>query len=145
MSGFVWKNVKRDIAGALASVPTLAGRSYHYAVRKVAPPAFIVDLAEEIAYHGSYGGGQSSTGRLWAARIPFTVVVGAIDAESSEDELSDYLEESGPTSVLAAVEGYRYSSCSSVTVMRAEPAVVTFASIQYLAALFSSDVVGGGA
>lgn len=141
MSGFVWKNVKREIAAALASVPTLT-KSYHYSARKITPPAFIVDMPEEIAYHGSYDGGQ---GRLWAARIPFTVVVGAVDAESSEDELSGYLEESGPTSVLAAVEGHLYTSCSTVTVMRAEPAAVTFAAVQYLGALFSSDVVGGGA
>lgn len=145
MSGFVWKDVKRDVCDALAGHPALAGRRYAYSVRKISPPAFIVYPPERVEHHGTYDGGQGGVGRLWAARFPLLVAVGSADQESAEETLSDFTAEEGALSVINALERHRAPSYSVLTVMTHEPVVVSIGGTEYLGALFSSDVVGGGA
>ena len=133
-----WLDIKREISDAIGSIDRLRGRAYHYSARKVNPPAFLVDLPERFVPHATYGGGMSR----WT--IPFTVVVGAVHAESSEAELSEFMDVEGPRSVIQAVEHYLYTSCSGVTVTGVEPVAMTFGGVQLLGALFSSDIAGKG-
>lgn len=130
--------MKREIAEAIGTVDRLRGRAQHYSVRKLTPPAFLIDLPEEMNPHGTYQGGLSK----W--RVPFSVVVGAHQQESSEIELAEFTDEEGSRSVVRAVEDRIYTACSSLTVTQIVPVVMTFAGVQYLGALFSSDVVGKG-
>lgn len=133
-----WGDFKRELTEAVGSVDRLRGRGQHYSVRKVTPPAFLVDLPEDMNPHGTYQGGQG----LW--KVPFSVVVGAVLAESSEDELAEFIDDRGPRSVIRAVEDHLYATVSFVVVSRVEPVAMTFSGVQYLGALFSSDVVGKG-
>lgn len=133
-----WLDVKAEITEAIASVDRLRGRAYHYSVRKLTPPAFLIDLPEEMNPHGAYRGGLST----W--KVPFSVVVGSHQQESSEIELAEFTDEEGPRSVIRAVEDRQYTACSSVMVAQVQPVVMTFAGVQYLGALFSSDVTGKG-
>jgi hypothetical protein len=132
-----WGEFKRELTEAIGSVDRLRGRGHHYSVRKVTPPAFLVDLPEEMLPHGAYGDGMQQ----W--RVPFSVVVGAVLAESSEDELAEFVDLKGPRSVIRAVEDRIYTAADTVTVVRVEPAVMTFSGVQYLGALFESDVAVG--
>lgn len=129
--------VRKEINSALATISGLNNFPFH--AGRITPPASIVDLPESITFDGGYGRGMD------LMVVPFSVVVGKLTAESSEEELADYLAGSGPRSVKAAVERHIYISCDSVVVTDAETAVMTFASVQYLGALFSSNVVGRGA
>lgn len=131
-----WLAVKREVADAIGSIDRLRGRARHYSVRKVTPPAFFVDLPEAMTLHVA--------GDMSRWTVPFSVVVGAIDAESSEAELSDYVDESGPRSVIRAVEDRIYTACSVVTIMKVEPVSMTIAGVQYLGALFTADIAGKG-
>lgn len=133
-----WMDLKGEIVEAIGAVDRLRGRAHHYSVRKLVPPAFLIDLPEEMNPHGAYQGGLST----W--RVPFSVVVGAHQQESSEIELAEFTDEEGPRSVIRAVEDRAYTACSSITVAQITPVVMTFAGVQYLGALFSSDVVGKG-
>lgn len=135
----IWLDVKREVAEAIGGIDRLRGRAHHYSVRSVKPPAFIVDLPDEdVVFHAAYQDGMT------VMPVPFSVVVGGVDQESAEAELSEYLAESGPRSVKAAVEGRRYTACSDVTVNSARPVVMTFGSVQYLGILFSAEATGRG-
>lgn len=131
-------DVKAEITEAVSLVDRLRGRAYHYSVRKLTPPAFLIDLPEEMNPHGAYKGGLST----W--KVPFSVVVGSHQQESSEIELAEFTDEEGPRSVIRAVEDRQYTACSSVMVMQARPVVMTFAAVQYLGAEFDTIVVGKG-
>jgi hypothetical protein len=131
-----WLAVKREVTDAIGSVDRLRGRARHYSVRKITPPAYFVDLPEAMNLHVA--------GDMSRWTVPFSVVVGAVDAESSEIELSEFTDELGPRSVVRAVEDHLYVACSVVTVTSIEPVSMTIAGIQYLGALFSSDIAGKG-
>lgn len=133
-----WSALKAEMTEAIGVVDRLRGRAQHYSVRKVTPPAFLIDLPEEINPHGTYRGGMST----W--RVPFSVVVGSHQQESSEMELAEFTDEEGDRSVIRAVEDRLYTACSSITVVQVVPVVMTFAGVQYLGAMFSTDVVGKG-
>jgi hypothetical protein len=131
-----WLDVKREVTDAIGSVDRLRGRARHYSARKVTPPAYFIDLPDGMTLHAA---GDMSR---WV--VPFSVVVGAVDAESSEIELSEFIDESGPRSVVRAVEDHLYVACSVVTVTGIEPVAMTIGGVQYLGALFSSDIAGKG-
>lgn len=135
----ILKDVREQISQALQSIDRLAGRGYHYTARKVTPPAAIVELPERGGPHESYGRGMA----LWV--VPFTVVVGAIDAQSSEEQLSEYLDGGGPRSVIARVESYPYTAFDVLTVTDFELMAMTFAGAPMLGCTFTSEVVGRGA
>lgn len=131
--------VMHELATAAQIIPTLAGRTFHYTVPKISPPGFIVEMPESIIFDGGYARGMDKM------VVPLTLVVGRVDARSSEAELAGYLAGSGQYSVKAAIDGHAYVSCDSATVTRAETAVMTFAGVSLLGALFSCDIVGRGA
>jgi len=135
----ILKDVRKQIEQALESIDRLRGRSYHYTARKVVPPGSIVELPERGGPHEAYGRGMA----LWV--VPFTVVVGAVDAQASEDQLSEYLDGSGPRSVVARVESYPYTAFDDLTVTGFEMMAMTFAGVPLLGATFTSEVVGRGA
>lgn len=131
-----WLAVKREITDAVGSVDRLRGRARHYSARKITPPAYFLDLPDIMTLH------QAGDMSRW--RLTFSVAVGAVDAESSEIELSEFIDESGPRSVIRAVEDHLYVACSVVVVTEVEPAAMTIGGVQYLGAMFSSDITGKG-
>lgn len=132
-------DVRHQIAEALGSIDLLRGRAHPFTVRKVSPPAAFVELPERGGPHETYGRGMA----IWV--VPFTVVVGNLDAQSSEEQLSDYLDGSGPRSVVSRVESYPYTACDVVTVTGFELMVVTIGSSNLLGCTFTTDVIGKGA
>lgn len=126
--------VRQQMAQAGASVAPLRDRCYGFTVRRISPPALIVELPDRANLH--------QAGGMTRLTVPVSLVVGMVDAEASEEELAQYLRESGPLSVISALEDYPYSACSAVTVTDWEVVVVTSGSVKYLAALLNTDVAG---
>ena len=75
--------------------------------------------------------------------LPVLVVVGKGDVRSARDTIAAYLDSSGPSSVVAALEGGLYSACDSVRVLKAHVDPVSIAGIEYLAALLDVEVTSG--
>jgi hypothetical protein len=129
-------NVRREMAQAGASVAALRDRCYGWTVRRVSPPALIVELPDRATLHVA--------GNMTTMTVPVTLLVGNVDAEASEQELTQYLVETGPTSLIAALEDYPYTACDTVTVTDWEIVVMTMSAGPYLGALLTTDVAGRG-
>lgn len=128
--------VMDELGAALGSISGL--RVFPYDANKVTPPAAIVDLPEPIEFDETYHRGMDH----WT--VPVSVVVGGTGLPA-RDALGPYISGSGVRSIKAVVDGYTYTSCDSVTVVRAEIAYLTFGGAQFLGALFDVDVAGQGA
>jgi len=75
--------------------------------------------------------------------VRLVVMCGPPTAPASWRALTPFADGAGPQSVKAAVDGYAYTSCSTVRVASAEPDVVTFDGVDQLALVFHIDVTGG--
>lgn len=103
------------------------------------PPGAWVEWPEQLDFDIAMGrGGDRIT-------IPLRVVVGQLEARASTVALAGYVAGSGPSSIKAAVEAFDSTAYSSARVTSAEFGVITIASVEYLAATFSIDVIGQGA
>lgn len=131
-------NVAQVMTGIKTRLDTITGlRAFAYAPDNLAPPAAIIGLPTEYRFDLTYGRGSDS------AIFPVTVVVGKVSDRASQVALAEYLDGSGAKSVKAAVEAAGVGGgADSVRVTGAEIATVTVASVEYLAATFSLEVVG---
>lgn len=129
-------DVRAEMATALASVGPLRDRTYGSTVRRVSPPAAVVELPDRGTVHVA--------GNMTTLEIPVSLMVGAVDAEASEEELNQYLRGSGPLSVIAALEDYPYQTCDAVTVDDWEIVVMIIAGVKLLGALLNTTVAGRG-
>lgn len=125
------------IGNALDLVPNL--RVFPYFADSVTPPAATVGFPDEYLFDETFGRGSDR------ATIPVNVVVGKADARSARDQLAQYANGSGPTSVKQAVEQYATTAWDSVRVKSIEFGVVSIASVSYLAATFNIEIIGRGA
>lgn len=131
--------VRAEIAAALRTIPSLAGRTYGWDQAKVSPPAAIVDLPPSGTFDETYGRGMD------LISYTFMVVVGKPSDQASADRLSAYLSGTGPESVKRAVDGFDYQSGAEVTVQSWETVVATLADVSYLAVQFTAEAGGKGA
>lgn len=103
----------------------------------VTPPAGAVSYPELVEFDQTYGRGcDKITG------LPFLLVAGLPTERSARDAVSTWAAGSGAGSVKAAMESHAWTSCDDLTVARVEFDVVQFAGVDYLAAMFSADVIG---
>ena len=133
-------DVMDEIATKLRAAPSLAGRTYAYPQARVTPPAAIVDYPSEGGFDATYGRGvDTMTGAVVG-------VVGRPTERQSRDNISKYINGSGPESVKALVDGDEddYASCDGVRVAEWETAVWTLDAVDYLAVVFRLDIAGPG-
>lgn len=128
--------VMTEIGTALDGI---SGLRIAVAGEKVVPPAAWVRWPGSITFDGTYGRGSDSM------ELDAVVVVGRTVDRSTRKALAAYCKGSGSSSVKAAVDGGTYTAAHSVTVTGVEFDVVDVAGIDYVAAIFSIDVVGSGA
>jgi hypothetical protein len=129
-----------ELARDLGSVEGLQGRAFGYPPNALVPPAAVVGWPDEINYDLAMGRGA------WSVKFPLLIVVGKSDVRSARDAISGYLDSSGPSSVRTALDrGSAHSAYDSVLVLPSHVGPVTIAGIEYLAALWDVEVVGGGA
>lgn len=129
-----------ELARDLGSVEGLQGRAFGYPPNALIPPAAVVGWPDEIDYDLAMARGA------WSAKFPLLIVVGKSDVRSARDAISAYTNDKGPSSVRTALD--RGGAHSAYDVIRVSPphvGPVTIAGIDYLAALWDVEVVGGGA
>ncbi|WP_146147531.1 hypothetical protein [Prauserella shujinwangii] len=129
-------NVMDDLGAALETISGL--RVFPYWAERVTPPAASVGFPEPYNFDATYQRGSDT------ATFPVTLVVGKVDARTSRDELSQYANGSGASSVKAAIDNHTATAYDVATVSSASFEVVTIAGVEYLAAIFQIDVTGSG-
>lgn len=132
-------DVMDEIAVRVRQAPSLTGRTHAQPVGAITPPTAIVDYPTNGKFDESYGRG---TDRLTGS---LAVAVGRPTERQTRDQLTKYLDGSGPESIKALVDGDgNYVSCDSVTVTGWETEVWTIGTVDYLVAIFELDIYGPG-
>jgi len=114
-------------------------RVFAYPAPNVVPPAAFVGWPDEIDYAATFAPGAVTL------TLPVLIVVGKADVRSARDAIAAYLDSTGPSSAVKAIEGGRYTACDAVRVTGARVEPVSVAGIEYLAALLDVAIVGQGA
>lgn len=126
-----------DLGAALGAIDGL--RVFDYWADRVTPPAAVVEWPEAITYDATMGrGGDRLT-------LPVLVMVGKADMRNAWQQLAAYAAGSGASSVKAAIERHPPIAYDSARVTRVEFGVTVVASVDYLAATFTVDLIGSGA
>lgn len=128
-----------DLAAVMDEVATCMGQvaglhTYGWPSGKVKPPAAVVNWPTRVDY--------TIDGASWRITLPLVIAFGRPTAPQTRDKLTAYLNGSGPASVRQLVDDYAWTSCDSVTCPDADVDVVNVAGVDYLAALFTLDVIG---
>lgn len=129
-------DVMDELGTALEGITGL--RVSPFPADQVQPPAAVVGYPETITFDMTYGRGVDSM------QVPVYVLVGKAWDRTARDRLAVYCHGSGASSIKAVLEGGEHTAMSSVRVVSADFQVVTVASVDYLAAVFSVDVFGSG-
>ncbi|WP_026254872.1 hypothetical protein [Salinispora arenicola] len=100
--------------------------------------AAVVPYPTRVTYDSTYARGMDRIEQL------VLLVVGRPTDRSTLDKLTAYAS-GGASGVKAAIEAHAYTSCDVVTVDSVDVDDVTYAGVDYLAAVFNLNIVGQGA
>lgn len=122
-----------------ARLDTIAGlRCFAYPPPTLTPPAAVVSYPETYEFDATYGRGMDRM------KLPVVVVVGRPSERTTRDRLGAYCDGSGASSVKAVLESGTYTAFDTVRVETIDFDVVSIASIDYMAGLFTLDIAGSG-
>jgi hypothetical protein len=130
-----------DVMDELAArIGTITGlRVFGYPPPTVVPPAGIVSYPDKIEYDQTYGRGMTTlTG------LPILIVVGKATDRTAREAVAAYASDTGPKSVKLAIEGTSSTAWDDAHVVDCDFDVVTIASVDYIAALFSLTIACQG-
>jgi hypothetical protein len=131
-------NVMDEIAACLDQVAGL--RVFAWPPGKIpAPPVAVVSYPTELDYQTTYGRGVNTI------EIPVVLALGQPNDRQTRKVASTYLSGGGSGAVAALLDGYHWTTCSDVTAVKAQTDVVAIGGVEYLAALFTLQVIGQGA
>lgn len=131
-----------DVMDAVASrLGDLTGlRVFGYPPPSVTPPTGIVSYPERVDYDQTYGRGMTRIPDL-----PVLLVVGKATERAARNKVAAWVSDEGPQSVKLALEDAAGSPpWHDLKVSSAEFDVVTIASIDYIAAMFSCEIACPG-
>ncbi|WP_027934562.1 hypothetical protein [Amycolatopsis thermoflava] len=128
--------VMDEMGEALSAIAGL--NVFPFSAQRITPPAAIVDWPDPLNYDATMQRGKDRF------TLPLYVVVGKVDARSARDRLAVYLDSADPKSVKTALESHAFTSCDSVRVTEARVDAVTISGVEYLGAIFQTDVIGPG-
>lgn len=131
-------DVMDEVAGVLDTIPGL--RVFAYPPSTVIPPAAIVSYPDSVDYDETYGRGKDHVRDL-----PVILLAGKATVRAARDKVSGWADGSGAGSVKALLEGHVWSSCEVLTVADCKFEALTIAGVDYIAAIFSLDIIGKGA
>lgn len=128
--------VRQGLATALDTITGL--RSFDYVPDGISPPAAVVEPIE-VTYHEA----NVSTG-LNYYRAYVLVIVGRMSDRSSQDRIDAYLDNTGASSIRAAIEADRTlgGACQTLQVVEALPRSVVVSGIEMTAYRFEVDIYG---
>lgn len=127
--------VMDEVAAAAAEISGL--RMTAWPPGSVQPPAGAVSYPESIAYDQTYGRGMSKINGL-----PLILVSGKAIERTARDAVSTWTATHGEGSVRQHLERRPWACCDDLSVVEARFDVVSIAGVEYLAAMFSLDIVG---
>lgn len=127
--------VMDEIGDCVDQIPGL--RVSRWPPGTVTPPAAVVSYPTDVAYYG-----QGATRAANTMTVPLAIALGRPNDRSTRDRLSAYLSGAGASAIVELVDAWAWQSCSSVTVTTADVDVVTIGKVEYLAALFTLEVIG---
>lgn len=132
--------VMDEIAEKLRVAPSLTGRTYAYPPADISAPAAVVTYPTDMIFDVTYGRGVD---RMTGVVV---VLVGEPTKRQTRDQLTRYLDGSGPESVKALLDGDEgdYTSCDGVRVTGWEVDVHTIGGKDHVAAVFQLDIAGPG-
>lgn len=132
-------DVMDDVAARLRSITEFRA-VYEWPVGKPGEtPAAIVAYPESYNPRATYQRGAA------AMTLPVIVVVGKASERTARDELSQFVDGSGASSVIAVLESGTYTAFEALAVSdNIEFDVVTIGETDYIAALFDVDIMGSG-
>ena len=124
--------------GLSTALDTITGlRCFDYVPDSLSPPAAIVEPLE-IEYGTAMANGLN---RVTAYVL---IVVGRMSDRSSQDRIDAYVNTSGASSVVAAIEADPTlgGACSTLQVLRAAPRSVVVSGVEMTAYRFEVDIYG---
>lgn len=130
-------DVMTQIAARLKLIGGL--NTYDWPPDAIAVPAAFLDYPETLTYDSTYQRG------LDELTLPVYLAVGKVSDRSARDNLSGYVDGSGPASVKQTLETGQYAAFDTCEVASADFAVVTFEGIDYAAVKFNVNIAGKGA
>ena len=128
--------VMDELGQALDTIEGL--RVYPYWEENPAPPAAIVEWPNPLTFHTTMRRGSDTI------IFPISVIVGRVDTRSATENMGIYIDESGSSSVRAALENYQYTTTGRPMVQSVEFGVSVIAGVQMLVGKFQVRVVGSG-
>jgi hypothetical protein len=128
--------VMAEMGTKLDAIPGLNVKPY--TADNITAPAAIVELPDTYTFDETFGRGSDSMSLM------VTVAVAKVDAKNAHTQLAKYANGSGTYSVKAALEAGSNSAYDTLRVSGITFGQVKFASVAYLAAIFSVDVFGSG-
>ncbi len=129
-------DVMTELGQALETIPDL--RVSDHPPDRARVPMAIVSYPDGIDFHTTKGRGQDRM------EIPVVVLVGRTVDRATRDNLADYANGSGSLSVVEALEGHTYTALNEIHVPSVEFDVYDLADVEYLAAIFTVQVIGPG-
>jgi hypothetical protein len=132
-----------DLAAVMDAVSTRLDiidglRCHPYPPPTLTPPAAVVSYPDMLTFDEAYARGADRI------KLPVVLVVGRVSDRAARDKLGAYCNGSGASSVKAVLESGAYTVFDSLRVEGIDFDVVTIASVDYMAALFTLDIVGSG-
>ncbi|MCG3757373.1 hypothetical protein [Amycolatopsis sp. Poz14] len=128
--------VMDEMGQALAALDGL--NVFPFSAKRITPPAAIVGWPDPLTYDAAMQRGKDRF------TFPLYVVVGNVEALSARNRLAAYLDGADERSVKAVLERHEFTSCDSVRVTEATVDALTLAGVEYLGAIFQTDVIGPG-
>ena len=113
-------------------------RIYDYPADKIAAPAAVLGLPDDITYDDAYGRGMDRMS------LPLLLVVGRGSDRVARDDLAAYASGSGTRSIKQVLESGTYVAFDTLRVTRVEFDSLRIAGVDHLAALFDLDIAGSG-
>lgn len=129
--------VMDEVALAMATIQGLNGFAYPPAT--LTAPAFYISYPAQILYDVTYARGEDDF-----IDLPIVVLVGRPTQRETRDRVARYCASDGPTSVKAALEGFAWTTCDSLSITTAEFDTEMIAGVEYLALIFKATAVGPG-
>lgn len=133
--------VMAEVGLALATLPEPV-KVYVGAPADVKAPelgaAFIVPLPTSITYDATYDRGMDTIAGQILALLPRP------SEQATHVRMAKYASGSGADSVKARLEAYTWTTCDGLTCTSAEFDVFEYATVPYLAILFTLEIWGSG-
>lgn len=131
-------SIMDEVAEVLGGITGL--RVFAYPPNTLSPPAGYVSYPQSIDFDATYGRGSDRiTG------LPITLLAGKVTDRSARDTAAAWAAGAGAKSVKALMEAHTWTSCDDLTITSCSFDVEIVASVNYLAAIFTADIIGPGA